>query len=35
MQGTKYVVDFDVKKLKLNRVDAWIIQGKHEVECKN
>jgi hypothetical protein len=35
MQGTKYAEDFDVRKLKLNRADAWIIQGKHAVECKN
>jgi hypothetical protein len=35
MQGTKYDVDFDVRKLKLNGVDAWIIQGKHAVEYKN
>jgi hypothetical protein len=35
MQETKYVVDFDVRKLKLNGVDARIIKGKHAVECKN
>jgi hypothetical protein len=23
------------EKLKLNGVDAWIIQSKHVVECKN
>jgi hypothetical protein len=28
-------VDFDVRKLKLNGVDARIIKGKHAVECKN
>jgi hypothetical protein len=35
MQGAKYAVDFDVRKIKLNRVDAWIIQSKHAMECKN
>jgi hypothetical protein len=27
MQGAKHVVD--------NEVDAWIIQSKHAMECKN
>jgi hypothetical protein len=25
---------FDMGELKLNRVDAWIIQSKHAMECK-
>ena len=26
---------FDIRKCKLNGMDAWIIQSKHVVECKN
>ena len=35
MQGTKYVMDFDMREFKLNRVDAWIIENKHAMEYKN
>jgi hypothetical protein len=35
VQGTKYVVDLIMRKFKLNRVDAWIIQSKHAVGYKN
>jgi len=34
MQGNKRDVDFDMRKYKLNEVDAWMIQSKHVVVCK-
>ena len=35
LHGTKYVVDLIWENLKSMEVDAWIIQSKHAVECKN
>jgi hypothetical protein len=33
--GNQICYGFDIRKCKLNEMDAWNIQSKHTVECKN
>jgi hypothetical protein len=35
MHGAKHCCGFGIREFKLNGVDAWIIQSKHAMECKN
>ena len=32
--GNQICCGFDIRKSKLNGMDAWFIQSKHAIECK-